>query len=139
MNVNIFVKKHGGLIRSTKEKKVPYKIKLVGGRDWSKFKKWFIRFSLRKYIQSKDNPIIISSNWELSEGLVPYKGLLGETVHQLVGGVKSCFGYCGSKNISEFYQKSKFVQITSSGIVESHPHDMNITKDSPNYRKLNLK
>jgi IMP dehydrogenase len=74
------------------------------------------------------------------EGLVPYKGLLGETVHQLVGGVKSCFGYCGSKNIQEFYEKSEFVQITSSGIVESHPHDMNITKDSPNYRKLkNLK
>ena len=73
------------------------------------------------------------------EGLVPYKGLLGETVHQLVGGVKSCFGYCGAKNIEEFYQKSEFVQITSSGIVESHPHDMNITKDSPNYRKLNLK
>ncbi|MBI44618.1 MAG: IMP dehydrogenase [Candidatus Marinimicrobia bacterium] len=74
------------------------------------------------------------------EGLVPYKGLLGETVHQLVGGVKSCFGYCGSKNIQEFYKKSEFVQITSSGIVESHPHDMNITKDSPNYRKLkNLK
>ena len=73
------------------------------------------------------------------EGLVPYKGFLGETVHQLVGGVKSCFGYCGAKNIEEFYQKSEFVQITSSGIVESHPHDMNITKDSPNYRKLNLK
>ena len=74
------------------------------------------------------------------EGLVPYKRVLGETVHQLVGGVKSCFGYCGSKNIQEFYTKSEFVQITSSGIVESHPHDMNITKDSPNYRKLkNLK
>ena len=73
------------------------------------------------------------------EGLVPYKGFLGETVHQLVGGVKSCFGYCGAKNIAEFYQNSEFVQITSSGIVESHPHDMNITKDSPNYRKLNLK
>ena len=73
MKVNIFVKKHGGLVRSTKGKKLPYKINLVGGRDWSKFKKWFIRFSLRKYIQSKDNPIIISSNWELSEGLVSYK------------------------------------------------------------------
>ena len=73
------------------------------------------------------------------EGLVPYKGFLGETVHQLVGGVKSCFGYCGSKNITEFYQNSEFVQITSSGIIESHPHDMNITKDSPNYRKLNSK
>ena len=73
------------------------------------------------------------------EGLVPYKGLLGETVHQLVGGVKSCFGYCGSKNIKEFQKNAEFVQITSAGFVESHPHDMNITKDSPNYRNSKLK
>tara|TARA_Y100001970_G_scaffold50742_1_gene64229 strand:+ start:44526 stop:45998 length:1473 start_codon:yes stop_codon:yes gene_type:complete len=73
------------------------------------------------------------------EGLVPYKGLLGETVHQLVGGVKSCFGYCGSKNIEEFQNNIEFVRITSAGSVESHPHDMNITKDSPNYRNTNIK
>ena len=73
------------------------------------------------------------------EGLVPYKGLLGETVHQLVGGVKSCLGYCGSKNIQEFQKNAEFVRITSAGSIESHPHDMNITKDSPNYRNTNLK
>jgi len=73
------------------------------------------------------------------EGLVPYKGLLGETIHQLVGGVKSCFGYCGSKNIQEFQKNAEFVRITSAGSIESHPHDMNITKDSPNYRNTNLK
>jgi IMP dehydrogenase len=73
------------------------------------------------------------------EGLVPYKGLLGETIHQLVGGVKSCLGYCGSKNIQEFQKNSEFVRITSAGSIESHPHDMNITKDSPNYRNTNLK
>jgi len=69
------------------------------------------------------------------EGLVPYKGNLSKTVDQLVGGLKSCFGYCGSKNIKDIHEKSEFIQITSSGIVESHPHDINITKDSPNYRK----
>ena len=69
------------------------------------------------------------------EGLVPYKGKLNDTIDQLVGGIKSCFGYCGSKNISEIKDKAQFVQITSSGIIESHPHDINITKDSPNYRK----
>ena len=69
------------------------------------------------------------------EGLVPYKGNLSKTVDQLVGGLKSCFGYCGSRNINEIHKKSEFVQITSSGIIESHPHDINITKDSPNYRK----
>ena len=73
------------------------------------------------------------------EGLVPYKGFLGETVHQLVGGVKSCFGYCGSKNLETFHNNVKFIQITSSGIIESHPHDINITQDSPNYRKPDYK
>ena len=55
------------------KKRIPYNINLIGGRDWSIFKKWYIRFSLRKYIKSSNNPVIISSNWELSEGLIPYK------------------------------------------------------------------
>ena len=55
------------------DKKLPYTINLIGGRDWSKFKKWFIRLSLRKYLKSEDSPVVISSNWELSEGLIPYK------------------------------------------------------------------
>jgi len=69
------------------------------------------------------------------EGLVPYKGNLSNTVEQLVGGLKSCFGYCGAKDILQMHKKAEFIQITSSGIIESHPHDINITKDSPNYRK----
>ena len=69
------------------------------------------------------------------EGLVPFKGLLEETVLQLVGGIKASFGYCGSKNIAEFQEKTEFIRITSSGIIESHPHDISMTKDSPNYRK----
>ena len=52
---------------------------------------------------------------------------------------KICLGYCGSKDIFEFRQKAQFIQITSSGIIESHPHDINMTKDSPNYRKVNFK
>ena len=73
------------------------------------------------------------------EGLVPYKGALEETVLQLVGGIKASLGYCGSQNIFEFRDKTEFIQITSSGIIESHPHDINMTKDSPNYRKVNFK
>jgi len=69
------------------------------------------------------------------EGLVPFKGPLFDTVTQLIGGVKSCFGYCGAKDIKDFHEKSEFIQITSSGIVESHPHDITITQDSPNYTK----
>ena len=72
------------------------------------------------------------------EGLVPYKGPLVDTIIQLVGGVKSSLGYCGAKNIKTLHKKSEFIQITSSGILESHPHDINITQDSPNYRKPDL-
>ena len=69
------------------------------------------------------------------EGMVPFKGDIKETIHQLIGGVRSSMGYCGAKSIQEFYKKAKFIRITGAGIKESHPHDINITKESPNYRK----
>ena len=69
------------------------------------------------------------------EGMVPFKGEVKETIHQLIGGVRSSMGYCGAKSIQEFYKKAKFIRITGAGIKESHPHDINITKESPNYRK----
>jgi IMP dehydrogenase len=69
------------------------------------------------------------------EGIVPFKGEVQETIHQLIGGVRSSMGYCGAKSIKEFYKKAKFIRITGAGIKESHPHDINITKESPNYRK----
>jgi len=72
-NVSVFVKKRGGIIQERFIKNLPYKINLIGGRDWSKFKKWYIRLYLRKYLKSKNNPVIISSNWELSQGIIPYK------------------------------------------------------------------
>ncbi|MBX7047376.1 MAG: IMP dehydrogenase [Ignavibacteria bacterium] len=67
------------------------------------------------------------------EGIVPYKGALGETIYQLVGGLRSAMGYCGAKNIHEMKTKTKFVQITNAGLKESHPHDVKITKEAPNY------
>ena len=69
------------------------------------------------------------------EGMVPIKGPVGDTVHQLIGGIKSSMGYCGAKNIKDFPNKAEFIKITSSGIIESHPHDIKITKESPNYHK----
>ena len=71
------------------------------------------------------------------EGMVPYKGPVRETIHQLVGGIRSSMGYCGAKDISTFRKVSNFIQITGAGVKESHPHDINITKESPNYRKPN--
>ncbi|WP_066972428.1 IMP dehydrogenase [Methanobrevibacter filiformis] len=70
------------------------------------------------------------------EGAVPYKGTVNEVVFQLVGGLKASMGYCGAKNINDMKEKAKFVKITSSGIKESHPHDLLITNESPNYPTL---
>ncbi len=67
------------------------------------------------------------------EGRVPYKGMLSETVFQLCGGIRSGMGYCGCKDIPELHEKTKFVRITGAGLKESHPHDIYITKEAPNY------
>ncbi|ADQ04935.1 inosine-5'-monophosphate dehydrogenase [Caldicellulosiruptor owensensis OL] len=67
------------------------------------------------------------------EGRVPYKGPLEDTVFQLIGGLKSGMGYCGARTIKELQQKAKFVKITQAGVRESHPHDIYITKEAPNY------
>jgi IMP dehydrogenase len=67
------------------------------------------------------------------QGRVPYKGNLEDTIYQLVGGLRAAMGYCGTKNIKELREKVKFVKITSAGLKESHPHDVIITKEAPNY------
>ncbi|MDA8931890.1 IMP dehydrogenase [Flavobacteriaceae bacterium] len=68
-------------------------------------------------------------------GRVPYKGELFESIHQFVGGLRAGMGYCGAKDIESLKAHSKFVKITASGINESHPHDVTITKESPNYSR----
>ncbi|SNS83479.1 IMP dehydrogenase [Anaerovirgula multivorans] len=67
------------------------------------------------------------------EGKVPYKGLVKDTVLQLVGGIKSGMGYCGTLTIKELQENGKFIRITGAGLRESHPHDITITKEAPNY------
>ena len=67
------------------------------------------------------------------EGRVPYKGPLADTIYQLLGGLRSGMGYTGCKTIDELHKKAKFVRITSAGLIESHPHDIQITKEAPNY------
>ena len=66
-------------------------------------------------------------------GRVPYKGQINESIHQFTGGLRSGMGYCGSKDIKTLKKSSKFVKITGSGIRESHPHNVSITKEAPNY------
>lgn len=68
------------------------------------------------------------------EGLVPYRGFLHDTMHQLIGGLRASMGYCGTRTIKEFREKAKFIRISQASIIESHPHGVKISKEAPNYR-----
>ncbi|MBO8158323.1 IMP dehydrogenase [Thermosyntropha sp.] len=68
------------------------------------------------------------------EGRVPYRGSVSDTIFQLVGGLRAGMGYCGARNIEEMQTKARFIRITNAGLIESHPHDVYITKEAPNYR-----
>ncbi|MBP1691281.1 MAG: dehydrogenase, partial [Bacteroidetes bacterium] len=67
------------------------------------------------------------------EGRVPYKGPLGDTVYQMIGGLRAAMGYCGSRTVHELQKKGRFVRMSDAGLRESHPHDITITKEAPNY------
>lgn len=82
-----------------------------------------------RYFQTNNKKLVP----EGVEGRVPYRGAASETVYQMMGGLRSGMGYCGAHNIQELRTKSKFVRITSAGLKESHPHDIYITKEAPNY------
>jgi IMP dehydrogenase len=69
------------------------------------------------------------------EGRVPFKGPLAPIVYQLVGGLRQAMGYCGAATVRELQERSRFIRITGAGLRESHPHDVTITKDAPNYRR----
>ncbi len=87
------------------------------------------RGSKDRYFQQENQKLVP----EGVEGCVPYKGLVSEAVFQLVGGLRSGMGYCGAKDIEALQKDSKFIKITNAGLKESHPHDIYITKESPNY------
>jgi len=82
-----------------------------------------------RYFQEDDQKTVA----EGIEGRVPYRGTVADMVFQLIGGLRAGMGYCGVKNLQELRTKTKFVRITSAGLMESHPHDVQITKEAPNY------
>ena len=82
-----------------------------------------------RYFQSKNKKYVP----EGVEGRVPYKGPLSDTIYQMIGGLRSGMGYVGCANIDEMHKKAQFVRITNAGLKESHPHDIQITKEAPNY------
>ena len=85
--------------------------------------------SADRYFQEKDKKLVP----EGVEGRVPYKGNVADTIFQLVGGIRSGMGYCGCPTIPELQERAEFVKITGAGLKESHPHDIYITKEAPNY------
>jgi IMP dehydrogenase len=90
--------------------------------------------SSERYFQEDTNKLVP----EGVEGRVPYKGPLADTVFQLVEGIKHGMGYCGTKSIDDLKTNSKFIRITNAGLIESHPHNINITKEAPNYSIINV-
>ena len=85
----------------------------------------------RYFQQEKDELKLVP---EGIEGMVPFRGPVNSTIFQLIGGLKSSMGYCGSENLKSFYKNKKFIEISSSGVKESHPHEVSIIKEAPNYQ-----
>jgi IMP dehydrogenase len=69
------------------------------------------------------------------EGMVPHKGPISDVVFQLIGGLRAGMGYTGAASVAELHKKSRFVRLSPAGLVESHPHDVTITKEAPNYER----
>ncbi len=89
-----------------------------------------------RYFQDMEDDI----NKLVPEGItarVPYKGTLSEVIYQFLGGLRSGMGYCGAPNIAALKKEGRFVRVTSAGVVESHPHDVTITREAPNYSRKN--
>jgi len=126
----------GSLLAGTKES--PGETLIYQGRKFKTYRGMGSIEAMKKgskdrYFQDAENEV----SKLVPEGIVgrvPYKGELHETMHQFVGGLRSGMGYCGAKNI-ENLKKAQFVQITAAGMKESHPHDVTITKEAPNYSR----
>ncbi len=124
----------GSLFAGTKE--APGEVILYQGRSYKVYRGMGSLGAMKKgskdrYFQSdvEEKKLVP----EGIEGMVPYRGPLADTIHQLVGGLRAGMGYCGAANIEEMRKKARFVKITSAGLKESHVHDVIITKEAPNY------
>ena len=125
----------GGLFAGTEE--APGEVVLFQGRSYKSYRGMGSLAAMQagsrdRYFQEAENNAekLVP---EGIEGRVPYKGPVGSVVHQLEGGIRSGMGYCGCATITELHERAEFVQITGAGIRESHVHDVQITKEAPNY------
>jgi IMP dehydrogenase len=127
----------GGLFAGTEE--APGEVVLFQGRSYKAYRGMgsvgaMQSGSADRYFQDEQSPSADKFVPEGIEGRVPYKGSVKAILYQLAGGVRSSMGYCGCRSIPEMHDSAGFVEITSAGIRESHVHDVQITKEAPNYR-----
>ena len=127
----------GSLFAGTEE--APGEVELYQGRTYKSYRGMGslgamsqIHGSSDRYFQESDE--IEKLVPEGIEGRVPYKGPMSAIVHQMVGGVRAAMGYTGCRDIEEFRSKPKFIKVTAASMRESHAHDVQITKEAPNYR-----
>src|SRR3990167_5278844 len=132
----------GGLFAGTEE--APGEVVLFQGRSYKAYRgmgsvgAMAEKFgSSDRYFQEKQDDSVGKYVPEGIEGRVPYKGSLRNVLHQLVGGLRSCMGYVGAPTIPEMQENAQFVRITNAGMRESHVHDVQITKEAPNYSREN--
>ena len=126
----------GSMFAGTKES--PGEIEIFQGRSFKVYRGMGSISAMQagskdRYFQEEASKLVP----EGVEGRVPYRGTLAEVVFQIVGGLKSGMGYCGMETIEQLRTQAEFVQITHSSMIESHPHDIIITKEAPNYSSLN--
>ena len=122
----------GSLLAGCEE--APGDVEIYQGRSFKVYRGMGSLAAMKKgsadsYFQDKNKKLVP----EGVEGRVPYKGALADTIYQLVGGIRSGMGYCGCPTIPELQERAEFVKITGAGLKESHPHDIYITKEAPNY------
>lgn len=125
----------GNLLAGTEES--PGEAIILQGRSYKVYRGMgsmgaMIQGSSDRYFQEDADKLVP----EGIEGRIPYKGYVSDTIFQLIGGLRAGMGYCGVANIEELKTKAKFIRITNAGLVESHPHDVSITKEAPNYQVL---
>lgn len=124
----------GSLLAGTDES--PGRTVLVGGRKYKSYRGMGSLGAMgsslggRYYEKDSDNRKLVP---EGIEGIVPYRGTVAEVVYQLIGGLRSGMGYCGCKRVAQLRKNGKFIKITAAGLKESHPHDITITEEAPNY------
>jgi IMP dehydrogenase len=125
----------GGLFAGTEE--APGETELYQGRSYKSYRGMgslgaMQQGSSDRYFQDGEGADKLVP--EGVEGRVPYKGPVTAVIHQLIGGLRSSMGYCGAGTISQMHERAAFVEITFAGMRESHVHDVQITKEAPNYR-----